>query len=91
MCVLHIQDYDEILARLGSASNAKIAQVVHSYRGRRLGPHGDTTGITIDLLRGPAGFTIEVRTEDGRRASPGQPSWDLAEAIRATDWSGLDD
>ena len=88
--VLHIQDYEEILARLGSASNAEVAQVVHWYRGRRRGPHGDTAEITIELLRGPAGFTIEARTEDGRRASPGQPSWDLAAAITATDWSGLD-
>jgi len=88
--VLHIQDYDEILARLGRASNAEVAQVVHRYRGRRRGSHGETSGITIELLRGTAGFTLEARTDDGRRASPGRPSWDLAAAITATDWSGLD-
>lgn len=88
--VLGIQDYEEILTRLASASNAEVAQVVHRYRGRRRGPHGDTTEITIELLRGPAGFTIEAWTEDGRRARSGEPSWDLAVAITATDWSGLD-
>ena len=88
--MLHIENYEEILARLSTASNAEVAQVVHWYRGRRRGPHGDTTEITIELLRGPAGFTVEARTEDGRGATPGQPSWDLAVAITATDWSGLD-
>ena len=90
MSVLHIQDFEEILTRLGSASNAEVAQVVHWYRGRRRDPQGHTTGITIELLRGPAGFTIEARTDNGRRAPAGEPTWDLAAAITATDWSGLD-
>jgi hypothetical protein len=88
--MLGIQDYEEILARLGSASNAEAAQVVHWFRGRRRDPHGRTTEITIELLRGPAGFTVDARTDDGRRATPGAPSWDLGAAITATDWSGLD-
>jgi hypothetical protein len=88
--MLGLGEYEEILARLGSASNADVAQVVHWYRGRRRDSHGRTTGITIELLRGPAGFTVEARTDDGRRAAPGAPSWDLAAAITAADWSGLD-
>lgn len=88
--MLGIEDYEEILARLGSASNAEVAQVVHRYRGHRRDSHGRTTEITIELLRGPAGFTVEAGTDDGQRATPGAPSWDLAAAISATDWSGLD-
>lgn len=88
--MLHIQDYEEILSRLGEASGADVAQVVHRYRGHRRSPEGRTTEITIELLRGPSGFTVEARTDDGRRAPSGEPTWDLAAAMATTDWSGLD-
>jgi len=88
--VLHGQDYEEILARLGSASSSELAQVVYSYRGRRRRPDGATTEIMIELLRGTEGFTVEARTTDGKQASPGAPTWDLAAAITSTDWSSLD-
>lgn len=88
--MLGIGHFEEILARVGTAGSAEVAQVVHTYRGYRRGAEGDQTEITIELLRGAAGFTVTARTADGRSAAPGEPTWDLAAAIDATDWSGLD-
>lgn len=88
--MLGLGEYEEILARLETASSAELAQVVSTYRGYRRGQDGNRTEITIELLRGAAGFTVTARTADGRSAEPGQPTWDLAAAIDATDWSGVE-
>jgi hypothetical protein len=88
--MIAIGQYEEILARLARATNAEVAQVVHWYRGYRRDRDGQTTEITIELLRGPTGFTVVARTKDGRSATPGEPTWDLEAAIEATDWSALE-
>jgi hypothetical protein len=88
--VLGIQDHEELLARLSTGSGADLAQIVHSYRGRRRDPDGGTSEVVVELLRGTAGFLVEARTDRGRRATSGEPTWDLAAAIAATDWAGLD-
>lgn len=90
VAMLGVEDYEEILRKLSSASSAETLQVVHRYRGRRLDSSGQTTEVTIEILRGPDGFVVEAWTDKGRRASAGSPSWDLEDAIAATDWAGVD-
>ena len=85
-----MRNSDEILAHLGSASGTAVAQVVHTYRGHRPLPDGSTVELTVDLLRGPEGFTVEAHTANGLRASPGTPTPDIAAAIASTDWAALD-
>lgn len=88
--MLGVEDYEEILQRLSSASNTETLQVVHRYKGRRLDSGDQTTEVTIEILRGPGGFIVEAWSDKGRRALAGSPSWDLEDAIAATDWAGLD-
>ncbi|TKG73189.1 MULTISPECIES: hypothetical protein [Prauserella] len=88
--MLHIQDYEKIAALLADVTKADVWQIVHSYRAHRRRADGTTIEITIEVLRGEQrGLVVVARDENGRSATPGEPTWDLQAAIAATDWSAL--